>query len=567
MEHLEKNWQIAQPISAEASRNLKQFPRIAKQLLFNRGITQADEAEAFLTASPPAKMDPMLLKDMDKALARLSEAIDRHERIVVYGDYDTDGVTATTVLVTTLLALNADVKGFIPNRFDDGYGLNIEAIDDLKKNKTNLIITVDCGVRAVEEAKYAKSLGMDLIITDHHTVGDEVPDAVAVIDPKQKDDFYPDKNLAGVGVAYKLASAVINKYKPVSLKKDDLLDLVALGTVADLVPLIDENRYLVKKGLTHLQTPRRQGIQALIGITGIEAKNLTASNISFSIGPRLNAAGRLTSAMEAYKLLMAFDVQKAGEQAIHLDNINRERQVITQEMLELSEEIAMNRISKGPILYATHESFNAGVVGLAASRLLDKYYRPAIIGAEEDDMIRASCRSILEFHITDALEECSDLLVRYGGHAAAAGFTVKKENFPLLIERLQSMAIKQLKDIELKPTIIADIEVKLADLRPSLYDFITMLQPTGYGNLTPVFVTRNLEVMRSRTVGHDHSHLKLTVTDGWETFDAIAFRLGHWKTKMPKKIDILYNFEINEFRGNKNYQLNIKDIQPSKKKK
>ena len=563
MEHLEKNWQIAPPTTAEASRNLKQFSRIAKQLLFNRGISKAAQAEKFLRADPPELMDPMSLKDMDKALVRVTRAVEGHERIVIYGDYDTDGVTATTVLVTTLLALNADVRGFIPNRFDDGYGLSFEALDELKKNKTDLIITVDCGVRAVEEAQYAKKLGMDLIVTDHHTVGEQVPDVVAVIDPKQDDDFYPDKNLAGVGVAYKLASAIIDKHKPVSIKKEDLLDLVALGTVADLVPLVDENRYLVKKGLTLLQTPRRQGIQALMGICGIEAKNLTASNISFSIGPRLNAAGRLTSAMEAYKLLMAFDVQEAGEQAIHLDNINRQRQKITQEMLELSESIAMARDENAPILYATDPSFNPGVVGLAASRLLDKYYRPAIIGAEEGDVIRASCRSISEFHITDALEECSDLLVRYGGHAAAAGFTVKKDMFPLLLDRLQTMATEQLKNIDLKPTIVADIEVKLADLRPSLYDFITMLQPTGYGNITPVFVSRKLTVERSRAVGRDRSHLKLTVTDGWETFEAIAFRQGHWKDKLPEKIDILFNFEINEFRGKKNYQLNIKDIQPS----
>lgn len=564
MENLEKNWQIASLITEEASRNLKQYPRIAKQLLFNRGFSKADEAERFLNAEPPKFMNPMGLKDMDKALERISQAIDEHERIIIYGDYDTDGVTATTILVTTLLALNADVKGFIPNRFDDGYGLSCEAIEELKKNKTNLIITVDCGVRAIEETQFAQDIGVDIIITDHHTVGEKLPPAIAVIDPKRNDDTYPDKNMAGVGVAYKLACAVIDKYKPLSIKKDDLLDLVALGTVADLVPLVDENRYLVKKGLEELRTTKRQGIQALMGIAGIEAKNLTASNISFSIGPRLNAAGRLTSAMEAYKLLMAFDVQEAGEQAIRLDNINRERQKITQDMLELSEKLALERESLDPILFATHKNFNPGVVGLAASRLLDKYYRPAIIGAIEGDTIRASCRSILEFHITDALEACSDILIRYGGHAAASGFSVKKENFPILMERLQIIAKQQLKGIVLKPTILADAEVQLADLRPSLYEFIMRLQPTGYGNLTPSFIVRKLETTRSRTVGKDHAHLKLTLTDGWETFEAIAFRQGHWKDNLPKNIDVLFNFEINEFRGKKTFQLNIKDIQASK---
>lgn len=563
-ESIEKRWELLPQLPQEVENNLKNFPKVVQQILYNRGYATLEEANGFLEASPPEQSDPFIMLGMENAVNRIEKAIQGDQKIIVYGDYDTDGVTATTLMVKTLITLGADVRGYIPNRFDDGYGLNKDTLLELFNNKADLIITVDCGVRAIEEARYIKSLGMDLIVTDHHTVGEELPEAVAVINAKNPLDQYPDKNLAGVGIAYKLASALIRRFQPAGLCEEDLLDLVTLGTVADLVPLVGENRYIVRRGLQHIRFPRSQGLMALMGISGITPKSVDASHIGFSLGPRLNAAGRMASAMDAYHLLMAEGVQEAGELAQKLDMLNRERQKVTKEMLVVSEDIAIQgREKDAPVLIAIHEDFNPGVVGLAASRLVDKYYRPAIVGHRDVEFTRASCRSIPEFHITEALDACSSLLERYGGHAAAAGFTVQNANLPRLIKSIMEIAAEQMKNLDLRPVIQADVEVSLADLRPQLMEYLDKLQPVGYGNPQVTFITRNLKVMRSRTVGKDGAHLKLTVTDDWETMEAIAFGLGYWKQDLPKFIDLLYSFELNEYNGRTSFQLNVQDIKAS----
>jgi len=559
-----KQWQISAPISPEADQALHGYPPILRQILFNRGYGTHETAREFLEARQPQGSAPTNLLGMAAALDRIRTALKNHEKIAVYGDYDVDGVTATALLVLYFQALSAEVVGYIPNRSEEGYGLNTSALDQLKEEGANLVITVDCGIRSLEEANYARHLGLDLIISDHHHPGEELPLAQAIIDPKQPGDTYPEKELAGVGLAYKIIAGLSEYPETGEVDPQDFLDLVALGTVADLAPLIGENRYLVRQGLHRLRRPHRQGIMSLIGVSGLVPEKITATDIGFALGPRLNAAGRLDSALTALELLMTTDVRRAAYLAQELEIRNRERQKITRDIQEQAEIIALEGTPEARLLFAIHPDFNTGVVGLAASRLTDRYYRPAIVGQTGPEFTRASCRSIGEFHITAALDQCADLLEYYGGHAAAAGFTVKNEKLPELKDRLMILAEEQLSGIDLRPTLSVDVEIPLAELNPQMLEHLEWLQPTGYGNPQPVFASRTLRVVNSRTVGKDQSHLKLTVSDGVITFDAIAFRLGHWQLNMPKRVDLMYTFEVNEFRGRETLQLNVRDIRPSR---
>jgi single-stranded-DNA-specific exonuclease len=562
-----KRWSINPILTSQAQTALAAFPPILQQLLFNRGYATDAEARAFLRAETNFDTSPFQMTGMLAAVERIIHAIEQHEAIAIYGDYDVDGVTSTALLSQALHALGAQVQGYIPNRFDEGYGLNNEALSSLKEQGVTLVITVDCGIRSPDEAAYARSIGLDLIISDHHQPAETLPVAFAVINPKQEGDIYPDKDLAGVGVAYKIVQGLVEKLTLSRLQALDfdpavLLDLVALGTVADLAPLMGENRMLVRKGLQCIRTTRRQGLFALANVAELQIAKTTAINIGFMLGPRLNAAGRLDSALAAFELLTTSDVKLAGDLALKLDNQNRERQAVTREIQAQAEEMARAADPEANILFAVHPDFNVGVVGLAASRLSDMYYRPAIVGKQGEETTRCSCRSIPEFHITEALDQCKDLLVRHGGHAAAAGFTVKNENLPELQERLKRIAHEKLSVIELRPTLAADIEVPLSDMKAEVLKYLEYLQPTGYGNLDAVFVSRDLDVRASRTVGADAKHLKMTLTDGRVTFDAIGFRLGHLQKDMPKKVDVMYTLEVNEFNGRTSLQLNLKDVRP-----
>lgn len=569
MEISSKQWQVAPVLTPEAEKSLVDFQQPLRQILFNRGYSTPTSALNFLAASPPPGSESSNLLGMTAAVARLSHAVVTKEKIAIYGDYDVDGVTATALMVQVLTAIGAQVEGYIPNRFDEGYGLNNEALDNLHEKGVDLIVTVDCGVRSIEEADHAKKLGLDLIITDHHHPGEELPRVESVINPKQNGDNYPDKNLAGVGLAYKLADALIDHLnRNGSTNTDhidmaDLLDLVALGTVADLAPLIEENRSLVRAGLSAIRQPRRQGLQALIGVCGLAPSRLKASDIGFILGPRLNAAGRLDSALAAFELLTTQNINKAGRLAQQLDNQNRERQKITREIQERAEQLALADDPDGLLLFAADPEFNPGVVGLAASRLNERYYRPAIVAHKGEVYTRGSCRSIPEFHITNALDQCEDLMIHHGGHAAAAGFTVHNKNLSELVSRLRKIAIEQLSEIDLRPVLHADLEIQLSDLVPEILEQLEILQPTGYGNPQAMFVSRELKVIDHRLVGRDGNHLKLIVSDGWITYDAIAFNLGHWHEEMPLFVDLMYSFEKNEFNGKESLQLKVKDIKPS----
>ncbi len=557
-----KRWIIPPLITPEADSELSKFPPVLRQILFNRGYATDAEARAYLNAKPNISYDPFQMTGMRETVDRIQFAIKNNEPIAIYGDYDVDGVTATALLVESLKYLNADVRGYIPNRFEEGYGLNNNALDELLADGVKLVITVDCGIRSPNEALHARTVGLDLIISDHHHPdGENLPPALAVINPKQHGDIYPDKDLAGVGIAYKIAEALFS-LQPSAFSLDSLLDLVALGTVADLAPLVGENRILVRRGLKQMRQTTRQGLFSLAAVSELALAKVNAGHIGFMLGPRLNAAGRLKEALAAFELLTTTDVFKAGELAQQLDMQNRERQRITRDMQKKAEEIAMSGDPDAYLLFAAHEDFNSGVVGLAASRLTDSYYRPAIVASKGEEETRGSCRSIPEFHITDALDRCADLLVRHGGHAAAAGFTVRNENLSALVERLKAIAKEKLSHEDLRPTVTADAEVSLVDIRPDLYEkCLRYLEPTGYGNREASFVARGVKVKNSRTVGADAKHLKLSLEDENKfSHDAIGFKLGHWHNNLPPRVDILFTYETNEYNGRMSYQLNLKDI-------
>jgi single-stranded-DNA-specific exonuclease len=563
---LAKRWLISPPLTTLADRNLAAFPPVMRQLLFNRGYATEAEARLYINPGEGSELDPLKMLGMPAVVERVARAIRRGEPIAVYGDYDVDGVTATALLVQVVTALGGDVRPYIPNRFDEGYGLNREALSGLKDQGVGLVITVDCGIRSPDEATHARSIGLDLIISDHHQPAEgPLPEALAVINPKQEGDPYPDKDLAGVGVAYKIAQVLLEKLQPsaAALQPDDLLDLVALGTVADLAPLVGENRFLVRRGLQRIRATKRQGLFSLAAVSDLTLARTSAVNIGFVLGPRLNAAGRLESALAAYELLTTTDVKRAGDLAQQLNVQNRQRQELTRKIQEQAEALALADDPDSPLLFAVHRDFNAGVVGLAAARLVEGYYRPAVVGQVSEETTRCSCRSIPEFHITAALDQCADLLVRHGGHAAAAGFTVTNDNLEALRERLTSLAAAQLRGRDLRQTLNADAELRLADLKPELLRSLDALQPTGYGNPEAVFVTRNLRVASSRTVGVDSRHLKLTVTDGGLTFDGIGFRLGHLQPDLPPRVDVMYTFELNEYNGRTSLQMNLKDVKPA----
>jgi single-stranded-DNA-specific exonuclease len=562
MNVITKRWEVAFLLPAEAIQELSGYPTILRQILYNRGYRTHEQARAFLEAQPPEGTQATNLLDLPKAVDRIKHAIKKRENIVIYGDYDADGVTATALLGIALKALGAEVREYIPNRFDEGYGLNLEAIQALNEEGTKLIITVDCGIRSWEEADYSHAVGIDLIITDHHYPLDMLPNAFAIINPKQPGDSYPEKNLAGVGLAYKLVDALFQSEQS-SLDSRDYLDLVALGTVADLVPLTGENRSLVRRGLEYIRQPQRQGIMALIGVSGLTPARITTTDIGFSLGPRLNASGRLESALASLKLLTSQDFKEVGQLAQWLEIQNRDRQRITRDIQVKAEKTIIVDDQIPLLLFAADPDYNPGVVGLAASRLTEQYYRPSIIASIGEMFTRGSCRSIPEFHITKALDQCKDLLEHHGGHAAAAGFTVRNELLPSLIDKIQNIAKAQLADLDLRPKIFAEAEIPLSDLKPDLLKYLEWLQPTGMGNPAPIFMSTGLKVTRQKAIGADGSHLKLAVTDGNITYDAIAFRQGYWIAQLPQIIDLMYTFELNEFNGQITLQLNVKDIKPS----
>ncbi len=570
-----KRWQVAPPAP---SSHLSQFPHLHPllvQALYTRGIRDSKGVAAFLDGGVDTA-NPFQLEGMTEAVTRIRRALRSGEQIAVYGDFDADGITATALLVQALRAVGGRVQPYIPHRMDEGYGLNEEALSALAADGVSLVVTVDCGVRALDEIAHARRLGLDVVVTDHHSLGPRLPKAVAVINPKRaqalgnrSSDGCTDA-LAGSGVAYRLAQALLRSHRQipvterdVSLQEGDLLDLVALGTVADLVPLRGENRVLVRQGLERINRMERPGLRALCEEAGLRPGEVDATAIGYILGPRLNAAGRLDDAEIAYRLLLTDDEAEASRLADQLDGLNRKRQQITHEAYEMARHLVLEIDEDPLLLFAASSEFLSGIVGLVASRLLDEFYRPAIVVEVGEQVSRGSCRSIAGFDVTRALEACEDLLERYGGHAAAAGFTVVNRNLDRLADRLRALACDQLRDEDLVPALEIDAEVELSEMSWDVQRALEMLEPCGWGNPRPLFASRDVRVWRHRAVGREGRHLKLTLSDGRTTWDAIAFRQGAWAGQLPGAIDVAYHLEVNEWNDQRRLQLNVQDIRPA----
>ena len=559
--HLPKRWVLPQDVTPELDAILAQYPRPIRQILFNRGFKSIAACQKFLDADYPfEKTDPFKLDQMEFAIDRIIFSLHHQLPIAIYGDYDVDGVTATALLVQVIHRLGGLVIHYIPNRFDEGYGLNNDALKFLREAGVDLVITVDCGIRSFVEAEYAKEIGITLIISDHHHPRGAIPPAYAILCPKKENDSYESKDLAGVGLAYKIAQALVIKSNDSLLQIEKWLDLVALGSVADMVPLIEENRSLVRKGIQLLRSQPRIGLKALSEIGNVEINRINGNSIGFGLGPRLNAAGRMESAKKALQLLLTDDAETANKLAAELNIQNQERQNLTRITQQRAQEIV--RLSgKQLIFFAADEDFNQGILGLAASKLTEEYYRPSMVGTKRSNgTIRASCRSIPEFDITSALDECADLLVQHGGHKAAAGFTIRNENLDSFLEKMEGITQRELGGKDLSPTLKADAQVTLTELKPEVLDYLDQFEPTGMGNPTPLFFSKNVIVKNRKVVGKENSHLSLVLSDGRLTFDAIGFGLGDRAGKLSDLIDILFFFERNSYQEQERIQLRIVDL-------
>lgn len=555
-------WNLLPPVPAGHIINACDYSRIISQLLYNRGLHEPSQLEAFVAADDRLAADPTLLPNMHLAVGRIYRALLSGEKIAIYGDFDTDGVTATALLVQGLSALNCRAIPYIPHRLHEGYGVNITALEELSRQGISLVITVDCGISAVKEVKRAHKLGIDIIITDHHTPQEEIPPAVAVVNPKLPGSRYPSTELAGVGVAFKLLQALFQGTGK-EQQLDGLLDLVALGTVADMLPLLGENRYLVSQGLKQINASPRLGLREIMTQSGSNATSLDSESISWVIAPRLNAAGRLAHAMSSYRLLMTDSPQEARELATWLEQKNTERQSLTSKAQAKARDRVLAQ-SLPPLLFVTDPDFPTGVCGLVAGRLAEEFYRPAVVIRTGEQFSGGSCRSIPEFNIIQALTRYRDLFSNFGGHAQAAGFGLPTRNLPQLQHALTQLAAEQLAGVDLRSRLDIDIEVTLSDLGGDTFPMIQKLAPFGQGNPAPAFLSRNVEVVDCRTMGNTGGHLRLKVKQTGNIWDAVAFDMGDCLGEVASPLDIVYRLEMDRWNGDGRLRLNILDFTPSK---
>ena len=531
------------------------------QLLYNRGITEPAQFEAFLNVDRRLEADPFLLPDMHRAVQRTYQALFRGERIAVYGDFDADGITATAILTQGLSALGGRVIPFIPHRFRDGYGLQLAPLERLGKAGVSLIITADTGISAFEEVARCRKLGMDVIVTDHHVPPDYLPPALAVVDPKRSDSAFRATDLAGVGVAFKLLQALLEGSGRDRVLAG-LLDLVALGTVADMVPLLGDNRYWVKQGLELLNSTERIGLQEMMRCAGLQPGNLTSESISWILAPRINAAGRLDDASTSYRLLVTQSRDEAARLALDLEEKNARRQRMTSELLLRARELLLAQGVDFPLLMVGGADFPAGVMGLVAGRLAEEFYRPVILLKTGPEVCRGSGRSIPEFNLIGALDRCRDLLLNVGGHAGAAGFTVQRGNLAALQMRLLKIAEEELAGVDLRPHIDIDAEVPLTVFTGDFYQQLQKLAPFGSGNPEPTFVTREVEVLEWSPVGEQGDHLRLKVRQESVVWDAIGFGLGGLADQISSRIDVAYNLIADAWNGVERLRLKLLDFDP-----
>ncbi|MFH1542635.1 MAG: single-stranded-DNA-specific exonuclease RecJ [bacterium] len=534
-----------------------------EQLLNNRGINQAADIEAFLNPRLSFLKDPMEIPNIESAVKRVLLAKERNEKVLVYGDYDVDGVTGTAILLHVLKYLGLQADYHIPHRHEEGYGLSLPAVKEIAEAGVKLIITVDCGIANVAEVKLANELGLTVIITDHHTIPDKLPEAYAIVNPKMITGPHPSKNLAGAGVAFKFAWALLR----MAGGKDNqfltsLLDLAALGTFADVVPLVGENRIIAANGLKALNDRKRLGVRHLIEVAAL-SDNLSVRDVTFGLAPRINAAGRLEHASKSVELFITDDAENARSIATELQKINLKRRAIGTSIQDsVFNRITDEHVANNKVVVMSGEDWHPGVVGIVASKVVDTYSRPAVLVAVNDGVGRGSARSVSGINIYELLASCSDLFVEFGGHAGAAGFEIKPENINNFITRLQDHANKTVSNESLKPVIEIDAELAPNKISLNLVKELSRLEPFGEGNPEPIFVSRKLNLVEQRRVGGTGKHLKAKFADGPVTLEAIGFGLGDMSDNLNynDKYDVVYNLQANEWNGFETVQLCLIDI-------
>jgi len=559
---MKKIWRIKPPNLAlqEQLSSALNISRITAQLLVNRGISDAAEAKSFMSSSFSACHDPFLLKDMHKAVERIKKSIADKEPILVYGDYDVDGITSVTILYSALKNMGAIADTYIPNRLEEGYGLNLTAIKKAHKNGFGLIVTVDCGITSFKEVEYAKSMGIDVIITDHHEILESrVPAACAVINALQADCKYPFKHLAGVGIAYKLVKAL---YDTTDLFAEDFLDLVSLGTVADIAPLIGENRVMAKCGLDEMNKRDRIGLSALMDVGGLSDKEIISGHIGFILGPRINAMGRIGSAQISLDLLLSSDKEEAKRLAKVLDTENRSRQKIEARILEEALDKVEREVNfkHHKVIVLASENWHPGVIGIVASRIADRFYRPAIMISLDGKFGKGSGRSIESFHLFEYLLRSKDTLMGFGGHESACGVTVDKDRIDEFRDRINEEASKDVDEEIFSPKLDIDMDVPLDSLSENVIGELEDLAPFGPDNPKPVLASTRLTVKDGpRQIGKNG--FKMWVTDNNITCEAVSFGRGNLEApKLGSEVSLAYTPSINDWQGVRSIQLELKDI-------
>lgn len=533
-------------------------------ILYNRGIHDDDAIRRFLSKDIDVMHDPYLLKDMEKAAERIRKAHDNKEKVTIYGDYDVDGITSIAILYKYLTEMGIDTDYYVPDRMQEGYGVNKDALDKIHLNGSSLVITVDTGITAVEESEYAKEIGIDVIVTDHHECKEQIPDIYAAIDPKRKDCPYPFKSLAGVGVVFKLIQA-LDENKSLSDLMDKYADLMCLGTVADISPLIDENRVIVTEGLKRFKTTSNVGLKALIDVS-TNGKAITTSTIGYTIAPRINASGRLGCASRSVELFLTDDAEKAKKLAESLCEENTLRQQTEQKMFKEAMEYldANPEVKEDNVIVIPHADWHHGIVGIVSSKITEKFYKPSILFAIDGDEAKGSGRSVNGFNLFGALENCSDLLEKFGGHELAAGLTIKAENIEKFRQKINSCSQKQINEAMLTPTIQLDAAIKVPYITLETVNDINKLQPFGVDNPTPSFAVRNIKIHKI-SVMSEGKHLRMTLLKDGKYLDSVGFGMGEYYQYLEEGdiIDVAFALDINDYKGFQNVQLILKDIKKS----
>ena len=561
---MNKKWQVYNVDEAKVEEIQKQnnINKLIATILSNRGITKKEDIEIFLKPTRNDFHDPYKMPDMKIAVDRIIKAIENKEKIIIFGDYDVDGITSITVLKSFFKDRGIEVDSYIPNRLEEGYGLNIPAVEKIAKEGYQLMITVDCGISCIEEIKRANELGIETIVTDHHEVGENLPNALAVVDCKRKDNTYPFRDLAGVGVVFKLIQAISIKLNLEETEYLKYLDIVCVGTISDIVPLVDENRVISKLGLLLVNQTKNIGLKSILNASGY--KNIDSNAISFGVAPRLNACGRMGHAQEALKLFLSSNVNEVYNLTLALNNYNKIRQETEKAIFEDANlQIQKNHLDKNKAIVLAGNNWHHGVIGIVSSKITEMYFKPSILLCLEDDMGKGSGRSIPGFDLHEALTKCQDTIERFGGHSMAIGITIKKENIEKFKEKFEEIAtLAHIEDII--PIIKIDAKVNLSEINKEMVESLKQLEPFGEANKMPIFLFKNLKIDSIRALG-EGKHLKLTLKENNVIVNAIGFNLGELANdyRIGDKIDVVGTLEINSFNGLENIQINIKDIMKS----